>query len=172
MHMTTTILDRIFKIHVERVQLYSHYSRQPISVIYPLHIMPICLIILDRIPVYNLQHSLRLIIVGKCETTLSWDQLRSPQISQFLVKPIQQEIRSSHSNKAILCALLANCLQFQKEGQLNPGIVGVSRTRALVCELLAIRLLRDYSTRDVSTPLLAPLVNICSLEPANRCPVL
>ena len=103
----------------------------------------------DRIPVYHLQHNIRLLVLRRCETTLSWDQLRSPQVSQFLVKPIQQEIRSSHYSRATLYALLANCLQFQKDGQENPGTVGVSRTRALVCELLAMRLLRESATREV-----------------------
>ena len=32
---------------------------------------------------------------------------------------------------------------------MNPGNSGASKTRALVCELLAIRLLREYSTREL-----------------------
>ena len=104
---------------------------------------------LDRLPLYNITHTIRLLIVQKCETTLSWDQLRSPQISQFLVKPIQNQIRTNHFNRATLCALIANCLQFQKEGQLNPGNVGVSKTRALIAELLAMRLIKEYSTREL-----------------------
>ena len=44
---------------------------------------------------------------------------------------------------------MANCLQFDKEVQLNPGNSGTSRTRALVCELLAIKLLKDFSTREL-----------------------
>ncbi|KAK4617602.1 Calcium channel [Fulvia fulva] len=104
---------------------------------------------LDRIPLYNVTHAIRQLIVQKCETTLSWDQLRSPQISQFLVKPVQGQIRADHFNRATICALIANCLQFQKEGQMNPGNVGVSRTRALISELLAIRLLKEYTTREL-----------------------
>ncbi|KAF2838727.1 hypothetical protein M501DRAFT_1057989 [Patellaria atrata CBS 101060] len=105
--------------------------------------------VLDRLPVYNITHIIRLIVLTRCETTLSWDQLRSPQVSQFLVKPIQQQIRSSHFSRATLYALLANCLQFQKEGQMNSGITGISRTRALICELLAMRLLREFDTREL-----------------------
>ncbi|KAK4494473.1 hypothetical protein PRZ48_014771 [Zasmidium cellare] len=104
---------------------------------------------LDRLPLYNVTHAIRQLIVARCETTLSWDQLRSPQISQFLVKPVQSQIRVDHFNRATLCALIANCLQFQKEGQMNPGNVGVSRTRALISELLAMRLLREFSTREL-----------------------
>ncbi|KAI4223364.1 MAG: hypothetical protein L6R36_005482 [Xanthoria steineri] len=100
---------------------------------------------LDALPVYNLTHAIRLLIVPRCETTLSWDQLRSPQVSQFLVKPIQQQIRTSHFSSATIYALLANGLQFKKEEQLYPGNSGSSRTKALVAELLAIRLLHALS---------------------------
>ncbi|KUI56826.1 Calcium channel YVC1 [Cytospora mali] len=44
---------------------------------------------------------------------------------------------------------MANCLQFQKEGQLNPGNAGTSSTRSKVCELLAIKLLKEYTTREL-----------------------
>lgn len=44
---------------------------------------------------------------------------------------------------------MANCLQFNKEISLNPGNSGSSRTRALVCELLAIKLLKEYTTREL-----------------------
>ncbi|KAK5121447.1 hypothetical protein LTR85_005280 [Meristemomyces frigidus] len=104
---------------------------------------------LDRLPLYNITHAIRLMVIQKCETTLSWDQLRSPQISNFVVKPIQTQIRTNHFNRATLCALIANCLQFQKEAQLRPGNVGVSKTRALICELLAMRLIKEFTTREL-----------------------
>ena len=88
-------------------------------------------------------------MIERCETTLSWDQLRSPQVSQFLVKPIQQQIRAEHYNRGTLYCLIANCLQFRKEGDANPGNVGVNKTRALLCELLAMRLLKEFSTRQL-----------------------
>jgi len=44
---------------------------------------------------------------------------------------------------------MANSLQFQKEGQTNPGNAGNSKTRAMVCELLAIKLLKEYNTREL-----------------------
>ncbi|KAK5117337.1 hypothetical protein LTR62_005954 [Meristemomyces frigidus] len=104
---------------------------------------------LDRLPLYNITHAIRLLIVQRAETTLSWDQLRSPQISQFLIKPIQNQVRSNHFNRATLCALIANCLQFQKEAQMNPGNVGISKTRALISELLAMRLVKEFTTREL-----------------------
>ncbi|KAL2214941.1 putative cation channel family transporter [Thermoascus aurantiacus ATCC 26904] len=104
---------------------------------------------LDALPVFNITHALRLLVAARCETTLSWDQLRSPQVSQFLLKPIQQEIRAAHFSRATLFALMANCLQFNKEVHLNPGNSGTSRTRAMVCELLAIKLLKEFTTREL-----------------------
>ncbi|KAJ5674375.1 uncharacterized protein N7477_004309 [Penicillium maclennaniae] len=104
---------------------------------------------LDALPVYDITHAIRPLIASRCETTLTWDQLRSPQVSQFLVKPIQQKIMSAHFSRATLYALMANCLQFEKEIQLSPGNSGASQTRAMVSELLAIKLLREYTTREL-----------------------
>jgi hypothetical protein len=44
---------------------------------------------------------------------------------------------------------MANCLQFNKEVKLNPGNSGTNKTRAMVCELLAIKLLKEYTTREL-----------------------
>lgn len=104
---------------------------------------------LDALPVYSLTHAIRLIVLPRTETTLTWDQLRSPQVSQFLVKPMQQQIRTSHFTRATLYALMANCLQFQKESHSSPGTAGTSKTRAMVCELLAIKLLKEYNIREL-----------------------
>ncbi|KAI0843198.1 hypothetical protein F5Y06DRAFT_257141 [Hypoxylon sp. FL0890] len=104
---------------------------------------------LDSIPVYNVVHAIRIIVQTRTETTLSWEQIRSPQVSQFLVKPMQQQIRTQHFSRVTLYALMANCLQFGKEAQLYPGNAGTSITRARVCELLALKLLKEYSTREL-----------------------
>ncbi|KAF3055911.1 Calcium channel YVC1 [Daldinia childiae] len=104
---------------------------------------------LDSIPIYNVVHAIRIIVQARTETTLTWDQIRSPQVSQFLVKPMQQQIRTQHFSRVTLYALMANCLQFAKEGQLYPGNAGTSMTRARVCEILALKLLKEYSTREL-----------------------
>jgi hypothetical protein len=105
--------------------------------------------VIDALPIYNITHAIRIIVQARTETTLTWDQLRSPQVSQFLVKPMQQQIRTQHFSRATLYCLMANCLQFAKEGQMYPGNAGTSRTRAKVCELLAMKLLKEYNTREL-----------------------
>ena len=92
---------------------------------------------------------MRIIVQARTETSLTWEQLRSPQVSQFLVKPMLQQIRTQHFSRATLYALMANCLQFAKEAQYFPGNAGTSNTRAKVCELIAIKLLKEYSTREL-----------------------
>ncbi|KAH0531810.1 hypothetical protein TsFJ059_000592 [Trichoderma semiorbis] len=104
---------------------------------------------LDVLPVYSLTHAIRIIVSSRTETTLTWDQLRSPQVSQFLIKPMQQQIRNQHFSRATLYALMANCLQFTKEGQMYAANAGTSNTRAKVCELLSLKLLKEYSTREL-----------------------
>lgn len=40
---------------------------------------------LDALPVYSITHAIRIIVQTRTETALTWEQLRSPQVSQFLV---------------------------------------------------------------------------------------
>ncbi|KAG5917672.1 hypothetical protein E4U42_007161 [Claviceps africana] len=104
---------------------------------------------LDVLPIYSITHSIRILVTTRTETSLSWDQLRSPQVSQFLVKPMLQQIRTHHFSRATIYALMANCLQFGKEGQRYAANAGISNTRAKVCELLALKMLKEYSTREL-----------------------
>lgn len=104
---------------------------------------------LDTIPVFALTHAIRILVTSRCDTVLTWEQLRSPQVSQFLLKPIEQDIRRNHLNAATHYALMANCLQYGKEAAVSSGSSGTNSTRAMVCELLAIKLLRDFSTREL-----------------------
>ena len=88
-----------------------------------------------------------------------------------MVKPIQQHIKNDNNfSRATLYALLANCLQFQREGQVDPGNVGVCRTRASLAELLAIRLLKDYSTRELIDALSYDFDPLQGLEGAGEQP--
>ncbi|OLN97316.1 Calcium channel YVC1-like protein 1 [Colletotrichum chlorophyti] len=125
---------------------------------------------LDSLPIYSITHAIRIIVQSRTETTLTWDQIRSPQVSQFLVKPMQQQIRTQQFSRATLYCLMANCLQFNKEGEMYPGNAGISFTRALVCELLALKLLKEYNTRELIDALsydFYPLQGLPGAQAAN-----
>ena len=87
-----------------------------------------------------------------------------------MIKPIQKNILTSHFSRATLYALMANCLQFSKEAAANPGNSGTSKTRAMVCELLAIRLLKEYSIRELIDALSYDFFPLQGLNPANSDP--
>lgn len=67
------------------------------------------------------------------------------------MKPILANLlRSSDKlSRGTIYSLMANCLQFRKEAAENAGNSGVSMTRALLSELLAIKLLKEYSYREL-----------------------
>jgi hypothetical protein len=76
-------------------------------------------------------------------------------VSSFVVKPILSSmlrIEDNFSKAAYIYCLMANCLQFRKEIVDNPTKMGALGTRALLCELLAIKLLKEFSTRELVRP--------------------
>ena len=85
------------------------------------------------------------------DTPLSWEQLRIPQASSCIVKPTLRRLMrvGDKGSKGIVYALMANCLQFKKEAEENPGNMAILNSRALLCELLAIKLLREFSFREL-----------------------
>lgn len=44
---------------------------------------------------------------------------------------------------------MANCLQFKAESDESPGNASVYQTRSMLCELLALKLLREFSTLEL-----------------------
>lgn len=73
---------------------------------------------------------------------------------------MQQQIRAEHLSRATLYALMMNCLQFGKEAYTNPGNSATNRTRAMACELLAIKLLKQFTTVELVRPLVTCLQSL------------
>ncbi|RPA94075.1 hypothetical protein L873DRAFT_1480887 [Choiromyces venosus 120613-1] len=65
---------------------------------------------LDSIPVHALVHSIRSNLVSRVDTCLTWDQLRSPQVSNFLLKLILSSLMRglNRLSEGILYSLIAN----------------------------------------------------------------
>jgi hypothetical protein len=59
----------------------------------------------------------------------------------------------AHKSYAIVYALLANAGQFQQEAEQRAAYSGVSATRASLCELLATKILKDFTPRELVLPL-------------------
>lgn len=99
---------------------------------------------LDRVPVYAIVRETYHVVSSAIDTSLKYDQLRSPQVHSFLIKPIVHELKF-RANEATLHALMANMIQFAKQSKTDITMTGVMATRSLVCEILAIKLLKEYS---------------------------
>jgi hypothetical protein len=55
----------------------------------------------------------------------------------------------AHKSYAIVYALLANSGQFQREAAEKAALSGVSATRASLCELLATKMLKEFTPREL-----------------------
>jgi hypothetical protein len=108
-------------------------------------------------PVFPLLQSIRNDIIASIDTSLTYDQLKSPTILFSIVKPLLSSLslpdpdaKDEGSNNArppapLIYALLMNRIQFLNEAT-DLSISSVSNTRADLCELLSIKLLASYGT--------------------------
>ncbi|CCX35432.1 putative Cation channel family transporter [Taphrina deformans PYCC 5710] len=103
---------------------------------------------MDDIAVYTVTHALRGSVSSAVDTSLTWEQLKSPQLNSFLVRPLLNKCREMGSRAIIFC-LLTNCTQFLKEAEEDTARAGVNNTRAMTCELLACKFLKEFSPREL-----------------------
>lgn len=102
---------------------------------------------LDSIPIYSLALAVSDLVIAKVDVTLTYEQLKSPQINAFLVKPLVKDLKRDLSLGTIY-ALLANMLQFAKEADKDVAMTGTMNTRSAVCGMVATKLLKEYSDKE------------------------
>lgn len=102
---------------------------------------------LDAIPIYSLVLDTYDLVAARVDLTLKYDQLKSPQVNSFLVRPLVAEMKTNLSLGTIY-ALMANILQFSKESELDVAMAGVMTTRSMVCGIVAMKLLKEYKEGD------------------------
>lgn len=102
---------------------------------------------LDAIPIYSLVLDTYDLVATRVDLTLKYDQLKSPQVNSFLVRPLVAEMKTNLSLGTIY-ALMANILQFSKESELDVAMAGVMTTRSMVCGIVAMKLLKEYNEGD------------------------
>ncbi|KAJ7898434.1 receptor-activated Ca2+-permeable cation channel [Mycena leptocephala] len=79
------------------------------------------------------------------DTPLTYAALTAPDLTYTLIHPLLEKycnLQRSHSNLSIVFCLLLNRVHFIRDD--NIGTASVSHSRATLCEILAIRTLRDY----------------------------
>ncbi|KAJ7155368.1 receptor-activated Ca2+-permeable cation channel [Mycena crocata] len=100
---------------------------------------------IEATPVYPVIHMIRADITHFIDTPLTYEALTAPDLTYTLIHPLLEkycQLQRSHSNLSIVFCLLLNRVHFIRDE--NIATASVSQSRACLCEILAIRTLRDY----------------------------
>uniref|UniRef100_V5ETU9 Receptor-activated Ca2+-permeable cation channel n=1 Tax=Kalmanozyma brasiliensis (strain GHG001) TaxID=1365824 RepID=V5ETU9_KALBG len=100
--------------------------------------------VVERQDVFHLIHEIRSDLRKTIDTHLSWDELNSVDLNFSLVRPLSIKY-SNFRSIAILYCLMLNRIYFQREATRDLAFQSINTTRAALCELLAMKLLRTFS---------------------------
>ncbi|ODV89015.1 hypothetical protein CANCADRAFT_132864 [Tortispora caseinolytica NRRL Y-17796] len=103
---------------------------------------------LDSIPVADITLTYREWINERIDSSIPYTQLRTPQIQTFLIRPLVEKCRRD-MNAATLYALFLNMIQYNKESTRNAAVSGIMTTRSRICEIMAMKMLKDYEVDDL-----------------------
>ncbi|KAF7308776.1 hypothetical protein MKEN_01076800 [Mycena kentingensis (nom. inval.)] len=84
-------------------------------------------------------------IIHFIDTPLSYEALIAPDLTYSLVQPLLEKyctLQRVHNNRSIVFCLLLNRVHFIRDD--NLATAAVSQSRGALCEILAIRTLRDH----------------------------
>ncbi|KAJ7066620.1 receptor-activated Ca2+-permeable cation channel [Mycena amicta] len=98
---------------------------------------------IDQTLVYPVIHLIRRDIIHYIDTPLTLAALTAPDLTYTLIHPLLEKYTHiAHSNLSVVFCLLLNRVHFIRDD--NLATAAVSQSRAALCEILAIRTLRDY----------------------------
>ena len=123
------------------------------------------------LPVYSTIHQIRREIIKAIDDPFSIDQLRSPRMNTSTVRPLVDLFYNPKDVSVIYC-LLVNKVQFIREQNYQAHYQTVSMTRAILCEILATRILRRYDEQQSGRRGLLLLANVlvAGFDPFQCCP--
>ncbi|KAJ7446684.1 receptor-activated Ca2+-permeable cation channel [Mycena latifolia] len=100
---------------------------------------------IESTPVYPVVHMIRADVIHFIDTPLTYEALTAPDLTYTLIHPLLEkycQLQRAHSNLSIVFCLLLNRVHFIRDD--NTSTASLSQSRASLCEILAIRTLRDY----------------------------
>lgn len=112
-----------------------------------------------RASVFPLLQRVRDDVRSTIDTHLEWHELTALDINYAVVRPLVIKWSNvgkessnagggngtNHDRLSILFVFLVNRLQFQREAERDLALQGINTTRASLCELLAMKLLRSFA---------------------------
>ena len=124
-----------------------------------------------HLPVYTTIHRVRLDIIQTIDDPYSLEQLRSARINIQIIRPLVDQFYKLQDVSVIYC-LLVNRMQFLREQSFQAHHNTVRATRALVCELIAEKILRRFNEHNPGPKGLLLLANVlvAPFEPFQSAP--
>lgn len=98
------------------------------------------------LPVYVTIHRVRQEIIASIDDPYSLDQLRAPRINVSVVRPLVNRLWEIKDASLVYC-LMVNKLQFAREQNFQSHQT-VYTTRAQLCELVAVKILRRFDEEN------------------------
>ena len=107
--------------------------------------------------IFPLLQKVRDDIRATIDTHLDWNELTAIDVNYAVVRPLalkyseinndknSQHEESEQANLSILFVFLVNRVQFQRDAERDLALQNVNNTRANLCELLAMKLLRTFA---------------------------
>lgn len=122
------------------------------------------------LPVYATIHRVRHEVINSIDDPYSTEQLRAPRINVAIVRPLVNRLWDAKDVSIIYC-LLVNKLQFLRE-QAFEAHQTINTTRAQLCELVALKILRRFDEENPGREGLLLLANIlvAGFEPFQNAP--
>lgn len=122
------------------------------------------------LPVFSTIHRIRREVIESLEDPYSLEQLRAPRINASVVRPLANRLADLDDVSVVYC-LLVNKLQFLRE-QTFQAHQTITTTRAQLCELLALKILRRFDEENPGHDGLLLLSNImvAGFEPFQNAP--
>lgn len=122
-------------------------------------------------PIYDNIHMIRHEIINSIDDPYSLDQLKAPRMNITVVRPLVDQFYRMRDLSIIYC-LLVNRAQFIREQSVATHHQTVNLTRALLCEIVAEKVLRRYNEHNPGPKGLLKLANIvvAGFEPFQNAP--
>ncbi|KAJ8112304.1 hypothetical protein OPT61_g5301 [Boeremia exigua] len=113
----------------------------------------------SELKVYYNIHRIRRLILAVIEDPYSIEQLREPRMNVLIVKPLVDRLYEEDDISIVYC-LLVNRMQFLREQQFQQHHQTVDLTRANLCELVAMKVLRRHDEESTGKPGLLLLAQV------------
>ncbi|KAF9417752.1 hypothetical protein BGZ94_009875 [Podila epigama] len=100
-------------------------------------------------PVTELVKEARYAIINALDTSLTRDELGSPEIYLALLLPIVRKYREERKETAAVYCFLLNRWKFLKDAENDLANARLNETRAHACEIVATKVLKAFSMRQL-----------------------